>query len=102
IIAYPDPDVRLAISRAVAVETSRGWRIAKEKQVHKIDVVVALAMAAHAAVSRQWDEAPTSFHPPIFGGTPRYVPGSDAVVGEVFVPTFTGCNPAASAAPAVS
>ena len=39
-IAYPDAAMRLAISRAVAVETSRGWRISKEKQSHKIDVVV--------------------------------------------------------------
>jgi hypothetical protein len=30
----------------VAKETSRGWRIAKEQQKHKIDVVVALGMAA--------------------------------------------------------
>ena len=42
--------MRLAASRAVAVETSRGWRISKEKQSHKIDVIVALAMACHAAV----------------------------------------------------
>jgi hypothetical protein len=48
--AYPDADIRLAISRAVALETSRGWRIAKEKASHKIDVVVALAMAALGAV----------------------------------------------------
>ena len=39
-----------APSRAVAIETGRGWRISKEKQSHKIDVIVALAMAAHAAV----------------------------------------------------
>jgi hypothetical protein len=29
-------------------ETARGWRIAKDKQAHKIDVVIALAMAALA------------------------------------------------------
>jgi len=46
---YPDDEFRLAISRCVAIETSRGWRIAKEKQSHKIDVVVALAMAALGA-----------------------------------------------------
>jgi hypothetical protein len=34
----------------VAIETSRGWRIAKEKISHKIDVVVALAQAALGAV----------------------------------------------------
>src|SRR4029077_2908091 len=50
LIAYPDPDLRLAISRAGALETTRGWRIAKEKQAHKIDVVVALAQAALGAV----------------------------------------------------
>jgi Phage Terminase len=81
LIVYPDPDVRLAISRAVAVETSRGWRLAKEKAAHRIDFVVALAMAAHAAMTRQWDEAPTSFPPPIWGGTPRSIPGQDFGVG---------------------
>ena len=50
---YPDHAIRLAMSRAVAVETSRGWRLAKEKQAFKIDVIVALAMAAHAAVEDQ-------------------------------------------------
>jgi phage terminase large subunit-like protein len=50
LICYPDAAMRLAVSRAVAIESSRGWRITKEKQSHKIDVVVALAMAAHAAV----------------------------------------------------
>jgi phage terminase large subunit-like protein len=47
---YPDPDIRLAIQRSVAVESTRGWRIAKEKSAHKIDVVVALGMAAIGAV----------------------------------------------------
>jgi phage terminase large subunit-like protein len=51
--AYPDADIRLAISRAIALETSRGWRIAKEKVSHKIDVVVALAQAALGAVKNQ-------------------------------------------------
>jgi phage terminase large subunit-like protein len=50
LVAYPDAAIRLAVSRAVAIESPRGWRIAKEKQSHKIDVVVALAMAALAAV----------------------------------------------------
>lgn len=53
LIAYPDKTLRLAVSRAVALETSRGWRIAKEKQSHKIDIVVALAMAAYACVEEQ-------------------------------------------------
>jgi phage terminase large subunit-like protein len=53
LILYPDAGMRLAISRTVAIETARGWRITKEKQSHKIDVIVALAMAAHAAVQGQ-------------------------------------------------
>jgi hypothetical protein len=80
LLVYPDADLRLAISRAVALETSRGWRIAKEKAAHKIDVVVALAMAAHAAMQRQWDEELT-IHPPIWGGTPRNIPGQNYGVG---------------------
>jgi phage terminase large subunit-like protein len=53
LVAYRDAAMRLALSRAIALETPRGWRIAKEKQAHKIDVVVALAMAAYAAVRGQ-------------------------------------------------
>jgi phage terminase large subunit-like protein len=48
---YPDAAMRTAAGRAVAIETVRGWRIAKEKQSHKIDVIVALGMAAHAATT---------------------------------------------------
>jgi hypothetical protein len=48
--AYADEAMRTSVSRTVAVETARGWRIAKEKVSHKIDVVVALAMGALAAI----------------------------------------------------
>jgi len=50
LLLYPDAAMRLSASHAVAIESPRGWRIAKEKQSHKIDVIVALGMAAHAAV----------------------------------------------------
>jgi hypothetical protein len=50
LVAYADDVIRLAVQRSVAIETPRGWRIAKEKQSHKIDVVVALGMAALGAV----------------------------------------------------
>lgn len=50
IVFYPDEQILLAISRTVSLETPRGMRLAKEKSSHKIDVVVALAMAALAAV----------------------------------------------------
>jgi phage terminase large subunit-like protein len=46
---YSDDAMRLAVSRAVAVEGSRGWKISKEKQSHKVDFVVALGMAVLAA-----------------------------------------------------
>lgn len=52
LIVYADDDLRLAISRCVALETTRGWRIAKEKVSHKIDVVVALAQACLGAVQQ--------------------------------------------------
>jgi phage terminase large subunit-like protein len=55
---YPDDGIRLAVSRTVALETSRGWRIAKEKQSHKIDVVVALAMAALGATQQGQESEP--------------------------------------------
>jgi len=50
LVVYPNDAIRLAVSRAVAIETGRGWRISKDKQSHKIDVVVALAMAALPAL----------------------------------------------------
>jgi phage terminase large subunit-like protein len=50
---YPDAELRRAVASAVARETPRGWRIAKERASHKIDVVVALAMASLAAVEEQ-------------------------------------------------
>ena len=85
LVAYPDADMRLAISRAVAVETGRGWRISKEKQAHKIDIVVALAMAAHAAVhsSRVPEDKPAM--PVIAGGVPYAVPGGSEFAAGVFV-----------------
>jgi phage terminase large subunit-like protein len=50
LVAYTDDEIRLAVSRCVAIETSRGWRIAKEKVSHKIDVIVAFAQAALGAI----------------------------------------------------
>lgn len=50
LVLYPDDDLRKAASQAVAIETTRGFRIAKEKTSHKIDVIIALAMSALAAV----------------------------------------------------
>ncbi len=63
---YPDKDVRLAVSRSVAVESSRGWKISKEKTSHKVDVVIALAMAALGAVESQ-GRPPTGGLPLLYG-----------------------------------
>jgi phage terminase large subunit-like protein len=57
LVVYPDSDLRLAVTRCVAIETTRGWKIAKEKSSHKIDIVVALAMAALGAVRGSHDPA---------------------------------------------
>ncbi len=46
ILFYPDKDLRQHTLNAIAVETPRGWRIAKEKSSAKVDLCVALAMAA--------------------------------------------------------
>jgi phage terminase large subunit-like protein len=91
---YPDDEIRLAVNRAVALETSRGWRIAKEKQSHKIDVVVALAMAALGAVQQgqtpsriEWASAkphiPRSrFDERPAGGDRLYARGEDVAAAE--------------------
>ena len=53
LVTYPDDGIHLAISRAVVKENARGLQITKERSSHKIDVVVALAMACHACVQQQ-------------------------------------------------
>jgi phage terminase large subunit-like protein len=50
---YPDASMRLAANRAIIIESSRGWRLDKMKQSHKIDLIVALSMACLAAVRGQ-------------------------------------------------
>ena len=76
-IAYPSEAIRLAISRTVALESSRGWIITKEKASHKIDVVVALAMACFAAVRAQggssWDQSWSWVTGTPIGATPATV-----------------------------
>jgi phage terminase large subunit-like protein len=63
IVLYPDQHMRLAISRCVAVESPRGWKISKERAAFKIDVIVALAMACHAAISGQNTESSYTLAP---------------------------------------
>jgi len=47
---YPSEELRTQAMNTVAVESSRGFRIAKEKASKKIDAIVALSMAAVAAI----------------------------------------------------
>ncbi len=50
---YPSSELREQVLNSVIIEGVRGMRIAKEKASHKIDAIVALAMACQAA----WDGA---------------------------------------------
>ena len=59
LVLYPDAGMRLAISRAIVTESSRGWKLDKLKQSHKIDVIVALSMACLAAIRGQSDPVET-------------------------------------------
>ncbi|HZS53053.1 MAG TPA: terminase TerL endonuclease subunit [Bryobacteraceae bacterium] len=63
LIAYHDTDIRLAMSRAVAIETGRGWRISKQVASHKIDIVIALAQAALGAVQMGQQDFTISYTP---------------------------------------
>jgi phage terminase large subunit-like protein len=47
---YPAADLRAQALNTVAVESSRGWRIAKESTNKKIDAIVALSMACMVAI----------------------------------------------------
>jgi phage terminase large subunit-like protein len=49
-VAYPDADLRQAISKTITVEGMRGWRLGKSKASDRVDPVIALAMAVIAVV----------------------------------------------------
>jgi hypothetical protein len=57
LVLYPDAGMRLAISRAIIVESSRGWRLDKLKQSHKIDVVAALSLSALATIRSEGESS---------------------------------------------
>ena len=50
IVFYKDKELRQHAQKAVAKETSRGWRIVKKQSSHKIDLIISLAMAALGCV----------------------------------------------------
>jgi len=77
LVLYPDAAMRLAVQRSVAIESPRGWRIAKEKASHKIDVIVALAQAALGAVSEASEPAPLNISDDLLRRMATFVaPGS--------------------------
>lgn len=47
---YPSEELRRQALNTIAIETPRGFRIAREKASRKIDAIVALAMACAAAI----------------------------------------------------
>ena len=63
----PDKELRKHALNAVAVNSGRGWRLAKEKASRKIDAVVALSFAVLAAVTRPDAPGPPSRGPSIWG-----------------------------------
>jgi phage terminase large subunit-like protein len=50
LVVYPDDELRRHALNAVAVDSGRGWRLAKEKSSRKIDGAVALSFAALGAL----------------------------------------------------
>ena len=58
IVLYEDEVIRRAARDAIGTETPRGWKISKDKQRYKIDVIVAMAMAALSAVQQGIVNAP--------------------------------------------
>ncbi len=68
---YPSAELRAQALHTVAVETPRGWRLAKDKVSHKVDAIVALALVATAAVDAPPRQDFSHFHMTVdndFGG----------------------------------
>lgn len=49
LVLYRDKEMKQHAQKSTAKETPRGWRIVKKKASHKIDLIIALAMAALGA-----------------------------------------------------
>ena len=74
---YGDPDLDEHIRNAVALETPRGMRIAKEKTSQKIDAAVAASMSHHGALTFQKAAGSATFIVDPFGDD--WPPGDDDV-----------------------
>jgi hypothetical protein len=62
---YNDPTLNEHIKNAVAVETLRGFRLAKEKTSLKIDAAVALSMSHYGALDRKTRAVPAVIANPL-------------------------------------
>jgi phage terminase large subunit-like protein len=87
---YPDKQMRQHVLNAVAVNSARGWKLAKEKSTRKIDAAVALSFACLAATRKPPEPGlPSSTrHHPWAGGsfadTPTEVRFRQSPVGAWF------------------
>jgi phage terminase large subunit-like protein len=59
LLLYPDAEMKKHAQKAIAMETPRGWRIVKKQSSHKIDLIIALAIACAGAIDmktghREW------------------------------------------------
>jgi phage terminase large subunit-like protein len=59
LLLYPDKEMKKHVQKAIAMETPRGWRIVKKQASHKIDLIIALAIACAGAIDmktghREW------------------------------------------------
>ena len=92
LVLYSDAAMRLAVSRAIIVESRAGWRLDKLKQQHKIDVVVALSMACLAAVRGQGKPGYDLFHPGLFDDNATISRLATSVIGaswaRIFMPVL--------------
>lgn len=75
LVTYPDPTLREHVRNAVATESVRGVRLAKEKTTARIDAAVALSMAHWGAVQHLQQEpaklitAPNPIYPSARGAS---------------------------------
>jgi hypothetical protein len=75
LVVYPADDLRAAVLATAVTESERGFKLSKMKQSRKIDLTVALSMAALGAARQvglgsdytvtDWDGTPYERHPDI-------------------------------------
>ena len=67
---YKNNDLDEAVRNAIIQETPRGMRIAKEKATNKIDALIALSMAHHAAITEKVSGSWQVIQNPFYDGPP--------------------------------